>query len=154
MQVSSYTNQYQMLQTKQNPVTIPVEPKDPQYSKEDIYKASKGNLTIGDEGSLELTPQCEINVENAKNAKADEISAKAQEEKDATRTTFTNLLETSSKKSQVEIYLAVATDGKIDDDNQMVNILSSLRDVQKQNNIVQAYATYQELQDKTPRIIQ
>ena len=53
-------------------------------------------------------------------------------------------------QSQVEIYLAVATDGKVDiGDDQTPSIIESLRDVQKQNNAVEAYATYEENQKNT-----
>jgi len=153
MQISSYTNQYQALQTKQNPITVPGGPSEPKYSKDDIYEASKGNLTLNDDGRLDITPQGELNIANAKNAKEEELSAKIQEEKDSNRATFTKLLETSSKKSRIEIYFATASDGEIDMDNQTLSVFNTLRDVQKQNNMVQAYATYKELQENIPDIL-
>jgi hypothetical protein len=146
MQVTNTTNQYQALQTQQQPITTPVEPKDPTYSNKDIYEASQGNLIRGEEG-LELTTQGELNVNNTKDAKATETEQAAQAQKDAQRGTAVDYLAVSSKKSQAEIYLAVATDGNSDSSsNATADIISELRDVQKQNNAVQAYATYQDNQ--------
>ena len=146
MQVSANTNQYQALQAQQQPITLPVEPKDPKYSNSEIYEASQGNLLRGKDGTLELTPQGQTNVNNAKEDLKAEVAAESQAQKDATRATATDFLAASSKKSQVEIYLAVASEGKIDSDNATADVISSLRDVQKQNNAVQAYATYKEAQ--------
>ena len=146
MQVSSNTHQYQALQAQQQPVTLPVQPSEPKYSNKEIYEASKGNLIRGDKGALELTPQGQTNVNNAKEDAATQVAADSQAQKDATRATATDFLAASSKKSQVEIYLAVATEGKADSNNATADVISNLRDVQKQNNAVQAYATYQEAQ--------
>jgi len=148
MEISSHTNNYQALNTQQKPVTLPVEPKpDPTYTNNEIYEASNGNLIRNNDGEVGLTPQGQNNV--AKN-EAEETAA-AQAEKEATRTeqrgTATNYLAAQSKKSQVEIYLAVATDGKVEvGDDKTPSIIESLRDVQKQNNAVEAYATYAENQ--------
>ena len=146
MQVSSNTNQYQSLQAQQQPITLPVQPTEPKYTDKEIYEASQGNISRGKDGSLGLTPQGETNINNAKDAKSEEVAEQAQTGKDETRASATNLLAASSKKSQVEIYLAVATEGKSSSDNQTADVISNLRDVQKQNNAVQAYATYQEEQ--------
>jgi len=146
MQVSSNTNNYQALQAQQQPVTLPVQPQDPKYSNKEIYEASQGNVIRGDEGKLALTPQGETNVNNAKEDQAATAAAEVQAQKDSARETATGFLAASSKKSQVEIYLSVATDGKVSQDNATADVISELRDVQKQNNAVQAYATYQEAQ--------
>ena len=145
MEVSHTNNQYQALQTQQRPVILPT-PEDPKYSDKEVYEASQGNISRGKDGELSLTPQGQTNVNNAQAASEAESAAAAQESKDAARSTATNYLAASSKKSQVEIYLAVATEGKADSNNQTADIISSLRDVQKQNNAVQAYAQYQESQ--------
>jgi len=146
MQVSSTTNQYQALQTEQKPVTLPIAPKEPTYSNKEIYEASQGNLIRGNNG-LELTPQGELNVNNAKNAKSTETEQAAQAQKDAERGVAVDYLNASSKQSQVEIYLAVATDGKYESNTKATaDVIETLRDVQKQNDAVQAYATYQENQ--------
>ena len=146
MQVSSNTNNYQALQAHQRPVTLPAEKQDPTYSNKEIYEASQGNIIRNDSEKLALTPQGETNVNNAKSEKAETTAAEVQAQKDSTRETATNFLAASSKKSQVEIYLAVATDGKTSQDNATADVISDLRDVQKQNNRVQAYATYQDNQ--------
>ena len=145
MQVSSNTNNYQTLNAHQQAVTLPV-PQEPKYSDKEIYEASQGNISRGKDGSLGLTPQGETNVTNAKDEASAAVSKEAQATKDSQRESATNYLAASSKKSQVEIYLAVASEGKIDSNNETADVISSLRDVQKQNNAVQAYATYQEAQ--------
>ena len=144
MQVSSNTHQYQALQSQQHPVTLPAP--EHKYSNKEIYEASDGNIIRGKDGELQLTPQGETNLNNAKEAAAAKTEAETQAKKDAVRSSATDFLAASSKKSQVEIYLAVATDGKVSQDNQTADVIKSLRDVQKQNNLVQAYATYQEAQ--------
>lgn len=144
MQVSSTTNQYQALQTQQNPITLPVQPQDPTYSNSEIYEASHGNIIRSEDGELALTPQGETNITNAQNDAVD--TAEVQAENDAARGVGVDYLSASSKRSQVEIYLAVATDGRSSSDNQTADIINELREVQKQNNAVQAYATYQEAQ--------
>ena len=146
MQVSSNTNQYQALQSQQQPVTLPAQPTDPKYSNKEIYEASQGNIIRGDKGKLELTPQGDTKVNNAKEDAATVVAEETQAQKDSARETATGFLAASSKKSQVEIYLAVATEGKVSQDNTTADVISTLRDVQKQNNAVQAYATYQEAQ--------
>jgi len=146
MQVSSTTNQYQAVQTQNQPITLPVEPKDPTYSNKEIYDASQGNLIRGKDG-VELTPQGETNINNAQDAKATEADQAAQAQKDSQRGVAVDYLAASSKQSQVEIYLAVATDGKYESNsNATADVISELRDVQKQNSAVQAYATYQDNQ--------
>lgn len=147
MQVSSNTNQYQSLQTQQPPVTLPVAPQDSKYSNKEIYEASQGNIIRGKDGELALTPQGETNVNNAKDEAATAVATEVQDKKDATRGIAVDYLAASSKKSQVEIYLAVATEGKSSSDNQTADVIRELRDVQKQNNAVQAYATYKEAQN-------
>ena len=144
MQVSSTTNQYQALQTQQHPVTLPVQPQDPTYSNKEIYEASQGNLIRGKDGEIELTPQGQTNITNAKNDAAQTAASEVQSDKDATRGVAVDYLAASSQKSQVEIYLAVATEGKASQNNATADVISELREVQKQNNAVQAYATYKE----------
>ncbi len=146
MQVSSTSNQYQSLQTQQRPVTLPVQPQAPKYSNEEIYEASQGNVIRDKDDNLALTPQGKTNLNNAKSDATPVAAAEVQANKDSARETATNFLAASSKKSQVEIYLAVATDGKSSSNNATADVISELRNVQKQNNAVQAYATYQEAQ--------
>ena len=145
MQITSNTNNYQALNAQQKHVTNPVEPpKEPTYNNAEIYEASNGNLIRSDAGEVVLTPQGENNVANAQADNATEKEEMAQDEKDAMRSTATDYLAHKSKQSQVEIYLAVATEGKVElEHSDTASIIESLRDVQKQNNAVEAYATYQ-----------
>ena len=70
----------------------------------------------------------------------------SEEQKDELRQTAVNYLGNQSKKSQVEIYLSVATGEDSSNKNSTAQAVSSLRDVQKQNDAVEAYATYKEEQ--------
>lgn len=117
MQVSNQTNNYQDLSVHQKPVTLPVEEQKPSDVKP----------------SPETKP---------------EIAEKSQEEKDQIRGAMVNQLEHQSKKTQVEIYLSVAAESKVEvGGNETIDSLNTLRDVQKQNNAVAAYASYQENQN-------
>jgi len=138
MQVSSTTNQ---------PITLPVQPKEPTYTNKEVYEASQGNLIRSNDGKIALTPQGETNINNDKEDKATQADQADQAQKDANRGVAVDYLAASSQQSQVEIYLAVATDGKHQaNNNATADVLETLRDVQKQNNAVQAYATYQDNQ--------
>lgn len=148
MQVTSTTNQNQALQAQQQQklVTTPVEPKDPTYTNKEVYEASQGNLIRGDDG-VQLTPQGQNNIDNKQADNETEQAAATQAQKDEQRATAVDYLAASSKQSQVEIYLAVATDGKHETTSTTTaDVVSELRDVQKQNNAVAAYATYQDNQ--------
>ncbi len=146
MEVSAQSNNYQMMNAQQQHVIQPV-PQEPASSNKDIYEASQGNV-IRKDGEVGLTPQGQNNVSNKQDANVAADEAAAQAEKDAQRENATNFLGAKSKQSQVEIYLAVATDSKVELGNDdTASIIESLRDVQKQNNVVEAYATYQENQN-------
>ncbi|MEA3370364.1 MAG: hypothetical protein U9Q40_03420 [Campylobacterota bacterium] len=146
MEISSQTNNFQAMNSHQKPITTPVEPKEPTYGNKEIYEASQGNL-IRNEGEVVLTPQGQNNLSNSQDAKAAQQQAQAQEQKDAQRGVAVDYLGAKSKQSQVEIYLAVATDGEYSSGNSTASVIESLRDVQKQNNAVEAYATYKEQQN-------
>ena len=157
MQVSSQTNNYQMMNMYQmqnahkpeNSIQPVPSPSEPKVSNSDLYEASNENLIKSDD-TVALTPQGESNVSNAKETNAAEEAAETQEKQDAQRSYAADSLARQSKKSQVEIYLSVATDNKVELGNDSTaSIIESLRDVQKQNNEVAAYATYQENQDST-----
>ena len=151
MQVGT-TNNYATLNSYQNPSILPIEL--PDYSNKEIYEASNGNIIRGDDGKLELTPQGQTNINNAKEDALEEAKAQKEQEVAATREFVTGVVGAQSKKTQVEIYLAVATDGKYDpnDGASVGDIVQSLRDVQKQNNFVQAYAAYAENQQGRPTL--
>ncbi len=168
MNVSNMQNNYQILNAYQRPVVPekpiveppsevkppvekpPVERPTTEYSPGEVYKASDGNIIADRDGNLSLTPQGKLNVENAKQERADAAAAEVQEKRDNLRGFVVDYAAHQSKKTQVEIYLAVATqnsDIDININHNSINILESLRETQKQNNIVQAYAQYQENQE-------
>jgi len=138
MQVSS--------QTQPTPMPIVVSPREERFN-ENIYEASNGNIINTEDGELALTPQGQVNLDNKKEDNAAEDQAESQEQKDQQRANGAEYLAHKSMQSQVEIYLAVATDDKVELGNDStVSIIESLRDVQKQNSAVEAYATYEENQ--------
>ncbi len=148
MEVSNNTNNYQMLSAQQRHVIQPVPQEDPKYTNGEVYEASQGNAIRNNDGELTLTPQGQNNVDNKKAENTAEAQAASEAQKDAQRSTATDYLAHKSKQSQVEIYLAVATDNKVELGNDSTaSVIESLRDVQKQNNAVEAYATYKENQN-------
>jgi len=156
MQVAAQTTNYQTLNAYQRPVTQeqpvhPVYPEKPtipkpEYDANDVYRASNGNAIVDKDGNLVLTPEGELNVANAQQAKKDEESAQEQAKNDALRGEAVGYIGYQSKKSQVEIYLSVAANSKVDLNDGTATIIESLRETQKQNNAVEAYAQYQENQ--------
>ena len=148
MEISNNTNNYQALSAQQKPITLPVEPQEPKYTSGEIYEASQGNAIRNNDGAVVLTPQGQNNVDNKQAAATAEDEAATVAQRDDQRANATDYLAHQSKKSQVEIYLAVASDSKVELGNDSTaSIIESLRDVQKQNNAVEAYATYKENQD-------
>ena len=145
MQISSNTNNYQELNARQQFVTNPVMPEPtPKNGNKEIYEASQGNLIRNDD-EVVLTPQGQNNVNDKKANNTAEQTATEQAKKDQQRENSADYLAHKSMQSQVEIYLAVASDS----DDKTPSIIDSLRDVQKQNNAVEAYATYEENQKNT-----
>ena len=129
MEISNQINNYQTLNMQQKPISIQPVPNE-------------------DKPSLEVSPEKRLDIENTINDKQTEAADKTQEEKDQLRMAMVNDLEKQSKKTQVEIYLSVATGSKVElGGNSTIDSLNILRDVQKQNNTVAAYATYQENQN-------
>ncbi len=151
MQVSNNTNNYQNMNTYQKPevppTTQPIQnPAEPKIGNKDLYQASHGNLINNKDGEISLTPQGKVNVANAKEENSTQNQAELDATKDAQREYAAGYMAHKSMQSQVEIYLSVATDDKVDLGNDTATIIETLRDVQKQNNAVEAYATYQENQ--------
>lgn len=131
-----------------NPSIQPIPKQDPTYSNKEVYEASQGNVVRNNSGELAVTPQGQTNLNNAQEAKATQTAEQVQASKDSQRDNATNILSTQSKKSQVEIYLSVASEGNDNPiENNTASIIESLRDVQKQNNAVEAYAAYKENQN-------
>ncbi|MEA1956408.1 MAG: hypothetical protein U9N02_07950 [Campylobacterota bacterium] len=92
--------------------------------------------------SIEEQAKLDLEAQEAKEASEAEEQAK----KDAQRGHATDYMAHKSKQSQVEIYLSIALNKDVDLGNGTPAILESLRDVQQQNNRVEAYATYAENQ--------
>ena len=146
MEVSSQTNSFGTMNMHQKPITTPVEPKEPTYGNGEIYEASQGNLIRNDD-EIVLTPQGQNSVANAQDDKTAEAEAQTQAKQDQRRENGADYIAHQSKQSQVEIYLSVATDSDVDLGNSTANVIETLRDVQKQNDAVEAYAKYQENQN-------
>ncbi|MCD6191713.1 MAG: hypothetical protein J7K14_09290 [Sulfurimonas sp.] len=146
MEVSSQTNSFGTMNMHQKPITTPVEPKEPTYGNGEIYEASQGNLIRNDD-EIVLTPQGQNSVANAQEDKTAEAEARTQAKQDQRRENGADYIAHQSKQSQVEIYLSVATDSDVDLGNSTANVIETLRDVQKQNDAVEAYAKYQENQN-------
>jgi len=121
--VSSATSSYESLNRYQKPITIP------EFEKP------------------QLSPEKQLELKDTIAQKIDDIKENVTEQKDANREFFTGALKLNSAKSQVEIYMSVSTDNDVDvgmSSDATVNVLKELRETQKQNNIVQAYATYKD----------
>ena len=146
MEVSAQKNSLQTMNIHQKPITNPVEPKEPVYGNKEIYEASQGNL-IRNDAELVLTPQGQNNISNVKADNAAEAEVQTQAKQDQMRETGVDYVAQQSKQSQIEIYLSVATDSDVSVGNDTSSVIESLRDVQKQNQAVEAYATYQENQN-------
>ena len=130
-------------QIQPTPMPIVVSPREERFN-ENIYEVSNGNIINTEDGELALTPQGKTNLDNKKEDNELEAQTQSQEHKDQQRANSAEYLAHKSMQSQVEIYLAVATDSNID---KTPSIIESLRDVQKQNSAVEAYATYEENQN-------
>lgn len=149
MQVS---NNYELLNSYQKPSILPIVL--PDYTNKEIYKASDGNVVRGTDGQLHLTPQAKTYLKNLKEDVQNEEQAKKEQEQASAREFVTGVMKAQSTKTQVEIYLAVATDGKYDsgDGLSTAEIVNTLRDIQKQNDFVQAYALYAQNQKAKPTL--
>lgn len=135
MQVQSQNNSYASMNMYQQPVetrlpinTLPEEP---------VVEASP-----------ELSPEDQLQQDREKQAALDAQAQESQEKKDAQREYAVGYVAHESKQTQVEIYLSVMSDSKVElGSDDLVSTIEILRDVQKENNAVAAYATYQENQN-------
>ena len=136
MKISSPNNNYQTLVQHQKPAQF--------YNQQEVYKASNGNATLDKDGKLALTPQGTLNIEHAVEKEVQSIEKEVIKEEQALRNFAADVIKEQSQKMQVEIYLAVATQGMnygINDNT--VNVLELLREAQLENNIVEAYSAYE-----------
>lgn len=146
MALDIQTNNYQAPSTLQRrqepPVTAPVESQEPQESQDssnEASEASSSNTVSSGNAGMSSSQQDQGNVNNVVNSLT---TQQTQEQTDAPKSVAVDYVGSQSKQSQVEINLSAATDSQ----NSTASTLESLRNVQKQNNAVDAYATYRENQ--------
>ncbi len=134
MDISTQNNYQTMNAYQQPPVsTLPVEP-----------PVTTQPVKPTEPPVEELSPEEQLNLDRENQATQDAADAETQAKQDAQREYAAGYVGHKSMQTQVEIYLSVATDSDVDLGNDsMPSILESLRDVQKQNNAVQAYADNQ-----------
>jgi hypothetical protein len=138
MQVSNQVNSYEAIKAYQQPTIQPVIPENPVQKPVD---------------KPELSPEKQLELERQLQAERDAKAAEEQAQKDQLREYAVGVTGYRSKQTQAEIYLSVATESDVSLGSD-TKVLESLRDVQKQNNAIQAYAAYQENQESlkpTPR---
>jgi hypothetical protein len=138
MQVNNSANSYASLMQYQRP-SIPEQPQEspitiPEFGDQEIIGKIK-----------ELTSAIKSNLKESIEEKVDDYQADQAEQNDKTRAFLADYAGVQSKKNQWDIYMSVMTESDVDTSNEgTVTILKELRDVQEQNNRVQAYALYQE----------
>ena len=94
----------------------------------------------------ELTSVIKSNLQENLQEKVTEYQEDTQAQKDQARAFLAGYAGVQSKKDQWDIYMSVMTDSEVDTSNEgTVTLLKELRDIQEQNNRVQAYSLYQEL---------
>ncbi|WP_300364585.1 hypothetical protein [Hydrogenimonas sp.] len=129
MNISSQSA-YQHLAQYQQPVAIPGKP--------DL-------ITIPEFEKPELSPENRLKLQDRIAEKIDDVKTGLQEQRDALRELTVGYIGTQSKKTQWEIYMSVTTEADMDSDAPSgIEFYQTLRDIQKQNNVVKAYAAYQE----------
>ena len=137
MQVSNQMNPYASMNAYQQPVEV-----------------RSAAVTLPStpivEPKPELSPEEQLKQDREKQAKLDSLAAESEAKKDAQREAAVGFIAHESIKTQAEIYLSVAAESKVDlGGSSVVDGIATLRDLQKQNNAVAAYATYQENQAGT-----
>jgi len=137
MKISSQNNNYQTLLQHQKPNKF--------YNKLEISKASNGNATLDKDGKLELTPQGMVNLEHALEKDVQAIDKEVKKEEKALLHFAADFLKEQSQKMQVEMFLSVAIESEHEGiSNNTINLIELLREAQLENNIVEAYAIYEE----------
>jgi len=119
-----------------------------QYQQPAVMPEKPDLITIPEFEKPELSPENRLKLQDRIEEIVDEKEAAEQAEKDALRELTAQYVGTQSKKTQWEIYMSVATDSAVDlDDGDGIEFIRTLRDIQTQNNLVKAYAAYQENAD-------
>ena len=86
----------------------------------------------------ELSPEDQLNQDKENEATQKDKKEQAEKKEDKMRKEFVDYLEYNSKKTQAEIYLAVELEN-----NPISNLIKSLQNMQKQNEMAEAYAEYE-----------
>jgi hypothetical protein len=139
MQVDSSMNNYATLMQYQRP-SIPEQPEEspitiPEFDDQEIIETIK-----------DVTQEIKNNLQDNLEEKVTDYEDENQAKKDNTRAFLADYAGVQSKKNQWDIYMSVMTDSEVDTSNDnSINFLKNLRDVQEQNNRVEAYALYQDL---------
>ena len=139
MQVDSSMNNYATLMQYQRP-SIPEQPQEspitiPEFDDQEIIETIK-DIAAG------IGEKVQENLQDKVADYEDETQAK----KDDMRAFLADYAGVQSKKNQWDIYMSVMTDSEVDTSNDdSINFLKNLRDVQEQNNRVEAYALYKDL---------
>jgi len=135
MQVSSSSNNFQALNAYQKPEnsTLPVKAE----AENSIQPISPEEPTE----IIKLTSQQQLEQDNEAQA------AETQATNDARREAGAQQINKQSTQAQVEIYLAVGANDDSSEFSATASRLETLRDVQQQNDNVEAYATYRENQN-------
>ena len=137
MNISTQNTNYQTLVQHQKPTKL--------YNKQEISKASNGNATVGKDGEITLTPQGMVNLEHTFEKDVKAIEKEVRKEEQAFLHFAADVIKEQSQKMQVEMFLAVANEGMHNGiSNNTINLIELLREVQLENNIVQAYSIYEE----------
>jgi len=139
MQVDGSLNNYSNLLQYQRP-SIPEKPQE-------------SPITIPEFGDQEIIDTIKDVVDGIKTDIKENIQDKVakyqedtQSQKDDTRAFLAGYAGVQSKKNQWDIYMSVMTQSDVDTSNDhSIDFLKNLRDVQEQNNRVEAYALYQEM---------
>jgi len=139
MQVNNSASNYTSLMQYQRP-SIPEQPQEspitiPEFNDQEIIGKIK-----------DITDTIKSDLQENLQDKVSQYQEETQAKKDDTRAFLADYAGVQSKKNQWDIYMSVMTESDVDTSNDnSINFLKNLRDVQEQNNRVQAYATYQEL---------
>ena len=139
MQVDNSLSNYTTLMQYQRP-SIPEKPQEspvtiPEFGDQEIIDTIKD--VVGD-----ITTDIKENLQENVLENEEETQAK----KDEARVFLADYAGVNSKKNQWDIYMSVMTESDVDTSNDnTISFLNNLRDVQEQNNRVEAYAQYQEI---------
>ena len=139
MQVDNATSTYATLMQYQRP-SIPEVPQEnpitiPEYNDQEIIDTIEN-----------IADELKSNLQEDLQDKVAQYQEETQAKKDDARAFLADYAGVQSKKNQWDIYMSVMTESDVDTSNDnTIDFLKNLRDIQEQNNRVEAYALYKEL---------